>query len=237
MKPLTTALWRTLSSWMARHGLSIAKPGNNTAAAELFTGPGQKFLHVGCGPARKPNVGPGFLSDEWRELRLDIDPAVLPDIVSNMLDMRSVPPASVDGVYSSHNIEHLYPHEVPVALAEFLRVLKPEGLLVLACPDLQSLGHFIAEGRLDQALYISPAGPIAPLDILYGHRPQLAQGNLFMAHHTGFTLRTLVDAVRAAGFPSVAGKRRETSFDLWIVASKTHRSEQEMQALADIHLP
>ncbi len=40
------------------------------------------FLHVGCGPARKEHAGPGFQGDEWQELRLDIDPAVEPDIVA-----------------------------------------------------------------------------------------------------------------------------------------------------------
>lgn len=62
-------------------------------------------------------------------------------------------------------------------------------------------------------------------------------GTLFMAHHTGFTLRTLVETVRAAGFRSVAGIRRDAYFDLWIVAAKEHLSEQEMQVLMDIHPP
>jgi len=44
-----------------------------------------------------------------------------------MLDMPAVADGSVDAIYSSHNIEHLYPDEIPVALKEFLRVLKPEG--------------------------------------------------------------------------------------------------------------
>jgi predicted SAM-dependent methyltransferase len=39
--------------------------------------------------------------------------------------MKAVASESVDAIFSSHNIEHLYPHEVPVALAEFIRVLKP----------------------------------------------------------------------------------------------------------------
>jgi hypothetical protein len=42
-----------------------------------------------------------------------------PDIVGTMTDMSAVADASVDALFSSHNIEHLYPHEVPVALAEF----------------------------------------------------------------------------------------------------------------------
>ena len=86
------------------------------------------FLHVGCGPKRKAATTRGFDSDQWREIRFDIDPSVAPDIIGTMTDMSTVATASVDAVFSSHNIEHLYPHEVPVALAEFLRVLKDGGL-------------------------------------------------------------------------------------------------------------
>ena len=32
---------------------------------------------------------------------------------------------------SSPNIEHLHPHEVPTALAEFLRILRPDGFLIV----------------------------------------------------------------------------------------------------------
>ena len=85
----------------------------------------------------------------------------------------------MDAVWSSHNVEHLYPHEVPVALAEFRRVLKPEGFAIVTCPDLQAVAELVAQDKLTQPAYQSPSGPISPLDILYGHRPALALGNLF----------------------------------------------------------
>jgi len=236
MKRTVDILWHALFSWVSAHGLDIS-PNLIESSEDLFHRPGRKFLHVGCGAARKPDVGPGFLADEWGEVRLDIDPMASPDIVSSMLDMELVPTASVEAVYSHHNIEHLYPHEVTVALLEFFRVLKEDGVLVLACPDLQSLCRLIVDDKLDQPAYLSSVGPVTPLDVLYGHRPQLAAGNLFMAHHTGFTLRTLVETVCAAGFRSVAGRRRDAYFDLWIVAAKGHLPEQEMQVLMDIHLP
>lgn len=235
-------LWRRLFAWMsARDLIPVVTMEQASQVAlvntTLFDCPGPKFLHVGCGGARKPNVGPGFLSDDWHEVRLDIDPAAAPDVVSSMLDMSPVPTASVDAVYSSHNIEHLYPHEVPVALIEFFRVLKPSGILVLTCPDLQSLCRLVVEDKLDEPVYVSPAGPIAPIDVLYGHRPPMAAGNLYMAHRTGFTLKTLVTAVRAAGFRAVAGKSREASFDLWLVASKSLLEASEISRLAAIHFP
>jgi len=77
------------------------------------------FLHVGCGPKRKDRTTAGFA--DWSELRFDIDEAVQPDLVGTMTDMSSVSTESVDAVFSSHNIEHLYPHEVPVALSGTLQ--------------------------------------------------------------------------------------------------------------------
>jgi predicted SAM-dependent methyltransferase len=196
------------------------------------------FLHVGCGGKRKDQTTRGFNTPQWRELRLDIDAAVQPDIVGTMLDMAALADASVDALFSSHNIEHLYPHEVPLALKEFLRVLKPEGFAVLTCPDLQSACALIAEDRLTEPAYSSPAGPIAPLDILYGHRASLAQGNLYMAHRCGFTQKVLMATLQAAGFAAVAGARRAHPFyDLWAVASKSPLPEAELRALAAVHFP
>lgn len=242
MKRLTAILLRGMNYWMSLRALgnvaSVDRQDNpETSVSALFQRPGCKFLHVGCGPMRKPNVPPCFLADDWQEIRLDIDLSAEPDIVCSILDMAPVPAASVDAVYSSHNIEHLYAHEVPPALAEFFRVLKPDGFLVLTCPDLQAVCRIVAEDRLTEPVYTVPVGPIAPLDILYGHRPQIAAGNLFMAHHTGFTLRTLVEAIRSAGFCSVASRPPSTSLDLWVIATKALLPEDDIRRLSETHLP
>ena len=156
------------------------------------------FLHVGCGQKRKDRTTKALSS--WNELRFDIDESVQPDLVGTMTDMSSVSSESVDAVFSSHNIEHLYPHEVPVALSEFLRVLKPDGFAVITCPDLQAVCALVAEDKLTEPAYTSPAGPIAPLDILYGHRPAMNAGNLYMAHRCGFTEKVLSGTLQSSGF-------------------------------------
>jgi predicted SAM-dependent methyltransferase len=111
----------------------------------------KSLLHVGCGPKRKAQTTRGFNTDGWTEVRLDIDESVKPDLVGTMTDMSAVASASMNAVYSSHNIEHLYPHEVPIALSEFLRVLADDGFAVITCPDLQSVCALIAQDRLTQA--------------------------------------------------------------------------------------
>jgi SAM-dependent methyltransferase len=196
------------------------------------------FLHLGCGGKRKDQTTRGFNKPEWREIRVDIDPKVQPDIVASITDMSAVHDESVDAIFTSHTIEHLYPHEVPIALKEFLRVLKPEGIAVITCPDLQSVCALVAEDKLTETAYVSPAGPIAPIDIIYGHRPSLARGNLYMAHHCGFTQRVLVGTLQAAGFKSVASMRRgHPYYDLWALATKSAMDEEALRAIAREHFP
>lgn len=197
------------------------------------------FLHIGCGQKRKDRTTAAFNTPEWQEIRLDIDPSVHPDVIGTMTNMAAVPDASVDAIYSSHNIEHLYPHEVPLAFAEFLRVLKPDGFFVVTCPDLKGVCALVAQDKLLEPAYQSPAGPISPLDILYGLRPAMAAGNLYMAHRCGFTQKVLDGTLRACGFKVTASMAQSEApfFDLWAVASKSARSEGEMRGLASSHFP
>ncbi len=201
------------------------------------------FLHVGCGPlyidpvTQQPNRPKGFGVAEWHELRLDINPDVQPDVVGTMTDMSAVPSGSVDAIFSSHNIEHLYPHEVPVALSEFKRVLRSDGFVVITCPDLQSVCALVAEGKLTEPAYISPAGPIAPLDILYGHRPPMSRGNLYMSHRCGFTLNVLLATFQSAGFSKVVGTCRPQFFDLWTLASVSNLADEQIRQLAGEYFP
>jgi SAM-dependent methyltransferase len=189
-----------------------------STASSLPSAAQRLVLHVGCGPYRPAKLHQVFRQPGWREVRLDIDANVRPDIVASITDMSMVATGSVDAVWSSHNLEHLYPHEVPVALREFHRVLREDGFALITLPDLQKTAELIAADKLEDMAYMSPAGPITPLDTLYGHRPSLARGNLFMAHHTGFTAKTLGNALVRAGFGRVRVKR--SGFDLWARADK-----------------
>jgi len=188
------------------------------------------FLHVGCGPKRAEQTP--FANRGWQEIRVDIDESVHPDVIGTMIDMASIASSSVDAIFSSHNIEHLYPHEVPLALNEFLRVLRPGGFALITCPDLRSVCQLIAEDKLTEPAYVSPAGPIAPLDILYGHRASMAAGNLYMAHRCGFTQKVLVGTLQAAGFAQVASVTRPQVFDLWAFATKEAWEEAVLQHAA-----
>jgi SAM-dependent methyltransferase len=176
-------------------------------------------LNVGCGYPLRQKLHPHFHGSEWREIRLDLDPAVQPDIVCSIIEMSPVVADSVDAIWSSHNLEHLQRHEVPLALAEFFRVLKPRGLLLLTLPDLRQVAQLVVEDRLEDQAYTSLSGPIAALDMIFGHTASLARGNPFMAHRTGFTARTLQKVLVEAGFVEIS-LRQGNSFDLWATAYK-----------------
>ena len=188
-------------------------------------------LYVGCGPDHVLGKH-GFDAEGWREIRLDIDPECAPDLVGSMTDLSAVADESMNAVYSSHNIEHLHPQEVPVALKEFLRVLHPEGTLVLTCPDLQSVCALVAQDKLLEPAYHTGTGmPIAPLDILYGHRPSLAAGKPYMAHNCGFTARTLAGSLKSAGFSAVGVLGHKESFALYAVATRQKLEDEALKAL------
>ena len=191
-----------------------------------------RVLHVGCGPKKPGKLPPPFNAPPWQEVRLDIDADVAPDLLASMTDMGMIPSASFDAILSSHNIEHLYPHEVPLALAEFMRVLTPQGFALITLPDLRRVAQWILDERLFDLAYVSPAGPVAPIDILYGFRPALASGNHYMAHRCGFTAGSLEHTLRQAGFASVS-VRTDANWSLWAVASMQAVDQQATEFLAD----
>ncbi|GAA4246928.1 methyltransferase domain-containing protein [Azospirillum formosense] len=193
--------------------------------------PIKTVLNVGCGQRAISILGGSLPEEGWRELRLDIDPKVDPDIVASMTDMALVPDGSVDAVWSSHNLEHLDPQDVPVALREFLRVLKPGGMLLLTVPDLQAVAKLVAEDRLDEALYESRQGPIRPLDVVYGYGPALAAGNRFMAHRTGFTPNLLGRLLQETGFEPVAIWRRSQAYELQVKAFRPPAPAEALEEL------
>lgn len=225
-----------IEAWRQRRvepAASLAEASPEAVLSSLFSAAaGQRLLlHVGCGQAKLDSLPTGF-QQGFREIRVDLDPAAQPDIVASFSDLTPVPDASVDALFSSHVIEHLYWFEVPRALAECRRVLRDDGFLVLTLPDAQEIARWIADDRLLEVAYHSPAGPITPLDMLWGHVPALAEGRFYMQHKCGFTLRTLTEAVRAAGFAASLGFRRPAAFDLWLLACPQPTGEAHLRELA-----
>lgn len=194
------------------------------------------LLHVGCGSLDKSSCL-GFNNSDWNEIRFDINRDVNPDIVGTLTDMKLVKSNSIDAIYSAHNIEHIFFHEVPVALNEFYRVLKDDGMVVLTCPDLKNISGAIANDRLLEPLYYAFGQPISPIDSIYGWREPIAEGNYYMAHKCGFTYSLLDRLFFEAGFKSRIGGERPDAWDLFIVAFKKNKSDDDLKKIAMPFIP
>jgi hypothetical protein len=168
----------------------------NRAAAE------RSFLNVGGGSKRVP-VPEHYAG--WKHVLLDVNPAGGVDIALDARKLGQLPPATFDAVYCSHNLEHYYTHEVPVVLAGFAHVLNEDGFIELRVPDLAAvMAQAVRRGLdIEDALYKSPAGPISVRDVLYGLGSEIARGNAYYAHKTGFTEPSLRRLLAAAGFDHV----------------------------------
>ena len=198
--------------------MRLAPRRQRAAGAQSWPSDRKIMLHVGCGPRGSAPLPKEFTTPQWHEVRLDIDPDVDPDIVGTITDMTAVPQRTADAVWSSHNLEHVFAHEVPQALREFYRVLKPGGTAHVQVPDLTVPARAVARGRLEDVLYVSPAGPISALDMLYGHGAAITRGEHYMAHRTGFTKQTLAAKFTAAGFDPVRVEAKDKA--LWATAKR-----------------
>lgn len=109
-----------------------------------------------------------------------------PDIIA---DVRSIPLADgcADELMAIHVFEHFYEWEVDALLAEWRRLIRPGGLLVLEMPDVVKAARNLIAGSTDQ---LSMWG-------LYGD-PRAR--NPLMCHKWGWTFATLAPRLAAAGF-------------------------------------
>ena len=63
-------------------GISPAFPKPTSSGTRIV-------LHVGCGPADSQSLHQSFRGPEWREIRVDLDPDVKPDLVASITDMQT----------------------------------------------------------------------------------------------------------------------------------------------------
>jgi predicted SAM-dependent methyltransferase len=165
----------------------------------------KRLLNAGSGPGTAQRIARMIVDYGWEETRFDIDPDVKPDVLGSILALSGAfEPHSFDAVWSSHVLEHLYAHEVYPTLRQFHEVLKPDGFALIMSPDVESVAQFIVEHGIAAIAYHSPAGPIRPLDMLYGHSRAIEEGRVYMAHRTGFTAERLGNLLLMAGFPTVS---------------------------------
>ena len=204
-----------------------------------------KFLHIGCGPKRKDRTTNVFNTDAWEEVTFDIDSECNPDVIGSMTDLSMIESNSFDAVYSSHNIEHLYMHEANKAVKEFKRVLKHDGYVMIVCPDIISTCEAIIEkGPMEPLYYLRNNQNeldknlfVAGIDILYGWRAPIQQGNYYMAHKSAYSEKSLTSLFIEAGFNKVGSVSRKSYYDINLIAFKDSSPEDDyMENLLKDHI-
>ncbi|MDP1611959.1 MAG: FkbM family methyltransferase [Sulfuritalea sp.] len=198
-----------------RGGVSVANP--------------KRVLNVG-GNSREIPLPAEY--DGWDKVLLDIDQRCNPDVLCDARELGRLPCGTFDSVYCSHNLEHYYQHDVARVLAGFQHVLEDHGFAFVRVPDMAALMQTVVERQLDitDILYQSDAGPIAVRDVIYGYGREIeTSGNDFFAHKTGFTEKSLVEVLHAAGFPQVF--TRDGFFEIAAFAFKTEPSKEAIDHL------
>jgi len=170
----------------------------------------------------------------WQHLLLDIDATRDADLVCDARTLTRLEPAQFAAVYCSHNLEHYYRHDVPRVLAGFLHVLAPQGFAEIRVPDLAQVFRKVTEGGLDleDELYVSPAGPITVMDVVYGWGREIERsGQDFFAHKTGFTTASLTATLQRAGFGEIWMAPPLGAYELRAIAFKGKASVEQRKLL------
>jgi hypothetical protein len=188
-------------------------------------------LLVNLGSGSKGTSWLPAMFEEWRELRIDSDAEVAPDILADVTDLSAIESGSADAVWSAHCLEHLYLYQVGRVVTEAYRILTDDGFLCLIVPDLQAIAEYIVSDRLHEVVYESPAGPVIAHDIIFGFGPHLEQGYTGMAHKCGFTPLVLLEKLRAAPFADIMMQRRPNQELAAVACKRAPADDAEREAL------
>ncbi|EKQ68400.1 hypothetical protein OsccyDRAFT_2931 [Leptolyngbyaceae cyanobacterium JSC-12] len=138
----------------------------------------------------KLHIGGKEPHPDWKILDIEERPEV--DFVGDAANLSQFADESVDQIYASHVLEHFFynlDNELIRVLAEWKRVLKPGGQLLISVPDLRTLCW----------LYLNPNfEPIERYQIMrmmFG-----GQVNQYDVHKVGFDFDTLGMYLQEVGF-------------------------------------
>lgn len=144
-------------------------------------------LNLGCGD----KILPDYVNIDVAASRR----GAVPDVLS---DLRNLPftPESVDEILSVHVIEHFYYWEAAPLLSYWRTLLKPEGRVIIECPNLLTAARALVA---DESLASNLSGKrgqhvMWPLYGDPGWQDEL------MCHRWGYTPASLIALLRECGF-------------------------------------
>lgn len=142
-------------------------------------------LNLGCGNDIRPK-GEGWINVDIRRLE-----GV--DEVADVRDLSIFRDGCAEEILANDLLEHIPPADVPTALREWRRVLKPGGKLSLRIPDLKRIARRFLAGSLpeDEAMLL-----------IYGDQSPEWGGTEFGSHKAGYTDQQITNLL--------------TQYDLWV---------------------
>jgi SAM-dependent methyltransferase len=103
---------------------------------------------------------------------------------------------SVDAIYCSHVLEHIWPWRLPFVLEEFRRVLTPHGRVRIVVPDMDiAIREIVKRDFSAEALTFYMRWWFNPT--------QDSKGEPYLSHVGGFNWNSLLVCVTAASFRKI----------------------------------
>jgi len=134
-------------------------------------------LHLGC-----------FHKKIHGFVNVDIREDIHPDVVDDIFKLDKFEDNSADLIYASHVLEHVDRHHAKLALNRWSKVLKPNGIVRIAVPDMEAVfAHYFYHKDLP-ALYSA----------LWG-----SQRHPYDYHKHGWTFDTLKQDLFSVGFDNI----------------------------------
>jgi predicted SAM-dependent methyltransferase len=134
-------------------------------------------LHLGCYQKKLH----GFVNVDIRE---DVNP----DVVDDVFKLEKFAPNSAQLIYACHVLEHARPEEAQKALQRWYDVLKPNGIVRIAVPDLEAVFEYYQITKNIKELR----------SFLYG-----SQKHAYDNHYTGWDFDALARDLESVGFRNI----------------------------------
>ena len=147
-------------------------------------------LNLGCGD----KILPGYINVDIATERA----ANVPDVVCDVRELSIFSDNYADEILAVHVVEHFWRWEIVHVLKEWIRVLKPGGLMILECPNILSACEEFLRNPKIHALP-GPEGQ-RTMWVFYGD-PRWQDP--LMVHRWGYTPQSLGAVMHEAGLRSL----------------------------------
>jgi len=148
-------------------------------------------LNIGCGDKLLPHyINIDATSDRQ---------GPKPDMVCDARNLSNFVDGSVDEILTVHLIEHLARWDAPIALGEWVRVLRPGGRLIIECPNLLAACAELLQAP-EAANNLEGLAAQRTMWAFYGNP---ADGDPLMMHQWGYTPDSLGHLLVEAGLVDV----------------------------------